>query len=73
LSEGGKNKILKQLPNGSEEHVHGRVHKPANDLVSICLSKITRSSNRYFCPLSFNPFLSWPLITSNVLNVGGFL
>ena len=37
--QAGKNKILKQLPNGHEAHVHGWVPTPGNDQVIICLGK----------------------------------
>ena len=46
---------------------------PGNDLVIICLPKVTRFPNRYFSPLSFLWFLSWPLLTSNIINNGGFV
>ena len=63
-------KKWKQLPKVPEAHVYGWVHTPGKDLVIICLPKLTRSPNRCFSPLSFLSFLSWPLLTSNVFNVG---
>ena len=49
---------------------YGWVHTPGNDLVITYLPIVTRPPNRCFSPLSFLSFLSWPLLTSNVFNVG---
>jgi hypothetical protein len=41
---------------------------PGNDLVIIFLPKVTRSPN-----ICFSGFLSWPLLTSKILNDGRFV